>query len=1164
MGAGYVPALVEAQMPMGGPPPGMMGGPVIIGRIAAGAGPAANAEITLTNQANGKIRKTRANQTGFYNISDLRAGMYSIRVEAAGFKSVVLKDVKVADGPAFADAHLEAGSPTETVTVQWKPGGPPMGAKPAAASEGKSGVKETPLSSRNFTAEAATADGVSGGVNNASTVGVALSVGFQVGGSNTNNFMTDGVSLATSFAGVTAPGIPNPDTIQMNAIEPWSYSAGPGRYSGVNIMATTKSGSDLYHATFFEFNRNDIFNANEFFRKREAVLDGIPNLAKRPVLKQNQFGVTFGGPLPGRQQLGKFFVAYQGTRQSNSLAPGGTAPSVYLPPFPQTRTAASLGAVFAGQAGAFGSICISPTNCFTVPTDTIARDGSNISPVAVKLLNLKLANGNFYIPGSGSATESRTVTYSDPAKFTEDQFMVNTDMNLTPKNMLSERFFFARDPMTNNFNGGPSSLPGSPSNQLKQSVTALLRLTTELSPELTNELRVSGQHDILNDTPTVPFKNSDAGITSLVSSIDAIDIINVMGSFQAGGNGAWDTNSANQYQLSEGIKWVKGRHAVRAAFEGELRQSNVTELGPARGQLTFFSIADFLLGMPSGPMGNGTPMSNVFSSSGPGGTAAFTGPNGVSHSYRYADSSLYAEDDFKLTRNLTVNLGVRWDFFGLPSDSTGNMTLFEPSVAGAYASLPSGGTFQGFVVPANFKGTLGTGVTRASSNSILPSSPKTNLVPRFGLAWKPFEKSDLTIKTGYGIFYDRPESAVEEMQTLTEAPYAATAGASGAANSSATLANPFPGYASGWGTPRAVNFALGTSSNLNIRTISANLKTPQTQKWNLEIDKRLPGSVDLTMTYAGAHSIHLQDTARQINEAQLASASNPVNGITMNTAANAALRVPYLGLGASGLDEQNSLGAAKYHTGQIAVGKFFPFGVNFHASYSFSKTLSNLGITMPPGGIMSTGTGMTMDSNDPLNTRQQYGPLFNISPQRFSLMYGWMEPYKFSGLKKTLFEGWGAFGMYVVQDGGPLTLGDSRGGSIYGGAGQSRAQYAVGMGPKDVATHGSMMSRINSGYFNPSAFTMPTIVSQDGGTLYGNSGVGIVSGPGQNNNDLSVSKRNKIGETTNFEFRVEFFNLFNHAQFGLPDLGVVDPVFGQISSTSVNPRLIQLGAKYSF
>jgi hypothetical protein len=126
----------------------------------------------------------------------------------------------------------------------------------------------------------------------------------------------------------------------MNAIEPWSYSAGPERYSGVNIMAMTKSGSDLYHARFFEFNRSGNFNANEFFRKREAIIDDIPDLAKRPVLKQNQFGLTFGGPIPGRQQFGKFVGAYQGTRQSNSLAPGGTAPSMYLPPFPETRTAA--------------------------------------------------------------------------------------------------------------------------------------------------------------------------------------------------------------------------------------------------------------------------------------------------------------------------------------------------------------------------------------------------------------------------------------------------------------------------------------------------------------------------------------------------------------------------------------------------------------------------------------------------------------------------------------------------------------------------------------------------------------------------------------------------------------------------------------------------------
>ena len=211
-----------------------------------------------------------------------------------------------------------------------------------------------------------------------------------------------------------------------------------------------------------------------------------------------------------------------------------------------------------------------------------------------------------------------------------------------------------------------------------------------------------------------------------------------------------------------------------------------------------------------------------------------------------------------------------------------------------------------------------------------------------------------------------------------------------------------------------------------------------------------------------------------------------------------------------------------------------------------------------------------MNSNNPLDLRQQYGRGMG-APQRLSVVYGWDFPWKMSGLTGKALNGWGFSGMTIVQSGSPLTLSDSLGGTIYGGSGVSRAQFCPGMTARNLPTHGSVHDRLG-GYFNPSALadTSATIGSSTctlpaigDGTGFGNSGVAIILGPGQDNTDIALSKTGKIKESK-IEFRMEFFNVMNHPQFGFPDPTVTDPTFGQIHSTSVNPRLIQFALKYSF
>jgi hypothetical protein len=318
--------------------------------------------------------------------------------------------------------------------------------------------------------------------------------------------------------------------------------------------------------------------------------------------------------------------------------------------------------------------------------------------------------------------------------------------------------------------------------------------------------------------------------------------------------------------------------------------------------------------------------------------------------------------------------------------------------------------------------------------------------------------------------------------------------------------------------------------------------------------------------YVGTRGIHQAfsgtGTILQINGAALASPADPINGITTNTVANASVRAPYLGFGPGGLSDAAYIGDSKFNSLQATVRKQFSHGFQLQAAYTFSRSFT----TVPY---------VTLANVNPF-ILPQYGLDAGYRPQRLTINYGWDLPFgKHEGLLEKVASGWNLAGVTVVQDGTPLTLSDTRGGSIYGfGAGSnetSAAQFAAGMGAANVATPGGVEARLGGttggpGYFNKAAFGTTPVIGN--GTGYGNSGLGILLGPGQFNFDATLQKTTRVGgihEDASLVFRTEFFNVFNHAQFNNP--GTVDvskSTFGQITSTSVNPRLIQFALKYVF
>jgi len=358
------------------------------------------------------------------------------------------------------------------------------------------------------------------------------------------------------------------------------------------------------------------------------------------------------------------------------------------------------------------------------------------------------------------------------------------------------------------------------------------------------------------------------------------------------------------------------------------------------------------------------------------------------------------------------------------------------------------------------------------------------------------------------------------------------------------------------------------------------LHTPLVRQYNINLQYEFAPRWLLEVGYVGSNGINLVDTYQGQNTPALASPSNPVYGITVNTVANAPLRVPYLGYQPAGFQVTNFNGISSYNSLQITVRKQFSHGLTMQASYTWSKDLTDLS--------QANVNNISADSNVPENLKQQFGPAWFSRPQRFIVNYSYDLPFSHRGGLGLLVNGWNVSGVTTVQDGTPLTIVDETGGTVYGLGNfvLARAQMCPGVSYSNVPTPGGIESRLGGvsggpGYVNAAAFCAPPVAPNSaapgGGplpTLFGNSGPGILLGPGQFNWDISLVKTTRITEKQSLQFRTEFFNAFNHPQFAPPGgVGAVNPAalqisspgtFGQITSTSVNPRIMQFALKYIF
>ena len=369
--------------------------------------------------------------------------------------------------------------------------------------------------------------------------------------------------------------------------------------------------------------------------------------------------------------------------------------------------------------------------------------------------------------------------------------------------------------------------------------------------------------------------------------------------------------------------------------------------------------------------------------------------------------------------------------------------------------------------------------------------------------------------------------------------------------------------------PRWYDFNTLTGSNFDSPYYD-HIQTPLVRQYNLGVQWEFIPSYILDVGYVGSSGINIADYSHNVNLARLASPSNPINGITTNTVQNASARVPNLGFTPIGLQQNGFDGVYNYNSLQATVRRQFASGLGFQAAYTWSKNLSTIGYT-------------AANLNNPMDMQQQYGPTPYSRPHRFVVSYQYALPFNASGAAGKFVEGWSVSGLTMAQQGNPLTIIDGRGGTIYSGGppsngvekGASRAQLCPGVTHDQILTSGDVKDRLGSvsnssapRFLNAAAFCAPSAIGN--GTDFGNSGVGIVLGPGQFNTDFSITKTTPIGETQSLQFRTEFFNVFNHSQFAVPSLlnnaslRADSPSFGLITATSVNPRLIQFALRLQF
>ena len=1028
--------------------------------------------VEATNTATGVTRSAISGADGLYTLPLLQPGNYNVKASLQGFRSQQRDGVRVTvTETARLTFQLEIGGLTETTVIVAEV----SLVETSNATHGividEKKVVDLPLNGRNFTQLGTLIPGVvapPGGLGGQSGDATPGGFGNATGGFNvngmrnqSNNFLMDGATNNDTFnTGFVLR--PPPDAIQEFKILTHAFGAEYGRNAGSVVNVVTKSGSNTASGAAWEFNRNDALNSRNYF---------APQTQAKPELKQNQFGAAFGGPLMRNRLFG--FGYYEGYRNDS-----GTTTNVVVLSEAQRR-------------GDFGSTAIRDPLTGQPFTGNIIPS-NRISPAATQLLNdfvpLPNSPGNRYIV-SPTISDSR------------DQFGVRFDYQLGSRQSVLGRYMRSNtDRLT------PKIIAPIDQRALATLQDGLVSHNFVISSRIINQARFSVNRISANPAVTSGLSPRSYGINFANTNPIAAGLPSIaVSGFFGGGNAA--LGDAQQpfvdrvnhvWQLADDMTWITGRHSMKFGVDIRREAMRIAFINRPNGDLTFSgglsgnAAADFLLGFPA--------------------QARATTQQAIQEGYGWLFAG-YAQDEFRITSRLTLNLGVRYELPTPFIDVNDAITGFRTGIQSQkYPAAP-----RGLVYPGD------PDVPRG----VVPTD-KNNVAPRLAVAWDPQGDGRMSIRSAFGVFYDAlagqgdffqsgvlspPFTPLIELNTPTPItladPLAAVAGPP----------NPFP----------AALTIIGWGDDFN---------SPYAYHFNVGVQRQLFSRVGTEVSYVGSRG-HNLPIFMEINPGVYAAGQTTRGARVMPAYALVRPTFP--------------VARSWYDSLQASVRMLPSRGLNFLASYTLGKTtdhVSGLNIGGEARPVLPVAQGDEASIARALEFEK--GPALFDARHRFVVSFGYELPglEDSAALVRAIAGGWQLNGIYQAQTGFPLTVTQGTVLDIRYMTSRPDVTCDPNEGPKTTAQ-----------WFNTSCFTTLTLAQT--GERPGNAGRNTVRGPGFQRTDLSVFKNFTFAARHRIQIRIEGFNIFNQARFGQPNGTIGTAPFGQIT-TAEDGRVIQLGIKYTF
>ncbi|GAC1632700.1 MAG: hypothetical protein NVS9B14_06260 [Candidatus Acidiferrum sp.] len=1091
--------------------------------LDASGGTVFSATVTATQAETGLTRTATTDAAGAYVIVALPVGHYRVEADAKGFRKFVQEGVTLdVNQTATVSIRLAVGGGSDKVEVH----ADAILIEATNTSLGKTvqerEILDLPLNGRDFTQLGILQPGVVPITPGLAAAGGSLREGqaYSVNGQRpeSNNFLIDG---ANNFNGVDGGTVLKPpvDAISEFRILTHSSNAEFGHSTGSTTNIITRSGTNQYHGALWEFVRNDMFDAKSFVATEVEPL------------KRNQFGGTFGGPVQRDKTF--FFVYYEGLRNRQGVSRKTTVPSL------------------AERTGDFGELCgpapgfafDSSGTCIdsTGPTPHPADPGHQIynvfapSPQPIPFNRLPGVNPisqnilAFYpFPNQGNNTFATTLSKPQDG----DQFGLRLDHYLTSKDTLNFRYSFNRTDVTDPLSTAGANVPGFPGGEEQRAQNFVATETHTFSPSLVALARFSflrnkflfDEHINHTDLASLGFDYSPS-----LDVASGPPFVQVAG-FAAVGDPI--TGPRNTYQntldVNGSLTWIRGSHELKFGGGYGHDQINVLQGIATNGFFVFV----------------GAPLTNPFASFEIGQPIFFLqGSGDFSRGLRGNNLNAYAQDTFKVNSRFTVNYGVRYELPFPYTEIKNRVNLFEPGVQSVvHPEAPAGLVYPG-----------DPGVPRGLIQT------KTNaFAPRIGIAWDPTGSGKWRVSSAYGIFYDPfyTGQGGPLQDPISAPPFLQTAQIN-----VPNFADPYAGL------PPPVN---GFTQPMTLLTVNKDLSLPYAQDWNLNVQRSFGNDWLLEVGYVGTKGTKLPRFIES-NPTTFEPGDTPQTPSDRRRLFSGCTRTDTNPCTFSSVGEIAGITNSIYHAMEASLKKRFSHGLSFLGSYTLSKSIDDVSSFNITGSASQSTAGENDLAQNPFDLAKERGRSMFDARHRFVLSYQWNLPFfeNAEGWKRVALGGWQVNGITTFMSGTPFTVYDSANISLQGGAPEisgfpSDRPNLIGDFTKGTCPNpngAAFQAGTADCWISPDGFQRLAAGAQWG--QFGNAGRNIAQGPGLQQWDFSALKNFKITESKTIQFRGELFNIFNHANLGLPQNDLNSPNFGQIQ-TSQPGRLVQFALKFLF